>query len=112
MRARSASPRETRLRLLVLRSPVGFPEPELNGPILLSTGALTHGDLVFRRYRVILEYDGGHHRELERQAIRDVDRLNDLGRDGWLVIRVHKHTTDAAALAWLDSALRSRGWRP
>ncbi|MFE6254939.1 hypothetical protein [Agromyces sp. NPDC057865] len=112
LRPRSASPRETGLRLLVLRAPAGYPEPELNGPIRLSTGALTHGDLVFRRYRVILEYDGVHHRTDDRQAIRDVDRLNDLARDGWLVVRIHKGTTDAATLDWLDSALRSRGWRP
>ncbi|MGW4930049.1 hypothetical protein ACWEOH_12915 [Agromyces sp. NPDC004153] len=112
MRPRSASPRETGLRLLVLRAPAGYPEPELNGPIRLSTGAVTHGDLVFRRYRVVLEYDGAHHRTDTRQSTRDVDRLNDLARDGWLVVRVHKGTTDPAALDWLDSALRSRGWRP
>lgn len=49
----SASPRETRLRLLVARA--GYPRPELNGAILLTTGRTTHGDLVFRRYRVLLE---------------------------------------------------------
>ena len=112
MRAGSASLRETRLRLLVLRCPAGYPEPEPNGAIELSTGARTFGDLVFRAYKVVLEYDGGQHRALERQFLRDVDRLNDLARDGWLVIRVHKDTTDAAALGWLDDALRSRGWRP
>lgn len=112
LRVGSASRRETRLRLLVLRAPAGYPEPEPNGPIDLSTGVRTHGDLVFRAFKVILEYDGGQHRLRERQFLRDVDRLNDLAQDGWIVIRVHKHTTDAAALGWLDSALRSRGWRP
>jgi len=112
LRAGSASPRETRLRLLVLRSPAGYPELEPNGPIDLSTDVRTHGDLVFRAFKVILEYDGGQHRLLERQFHRDVDRLNDLTRDGWLVIRIHKDTTDATTLDWLDSALRSRGWRP
>jgi len=112
LRAGSASPRETRLRLLVLRAPAGYPDPEPNGPIDLSTGARTHGDLVFRVFRVILEYDGDQHRLLERQFHRDVDRLNDLARDGWLVIRIRRDTTDAAALDWLDAALRSRGWRP
>lgn len=112
LRPGSASPRETRLRLIVLRAPAGYPEPELNGPIRLSTGGLTHGDLVFRRYRVILEYDGAHHRTDTRQATRDVDRSNDLARDGWLVVRIQKGTTDAATLDWLDSALKSRGWRP
>ncbi|MEV1131474.1 DUF559 domain-containing protein [Agromyces sp. NPDC049794] len=112
VRAGSASPRETRLRLLVLSAHAGYPEPESNRPIDLSAGRRTHGDLVFRAYRVILEYDGGQHRTLDRQFNRDVDRLNDLARDGWLVIRIHKDTTDAATLEWLDAALRSRGWRP
>ena len=96
----------------MLRAPAGYPEPEPNGTIDLSTGARTHGDLVFRAFKVVLEYDGQQHRLLERQFHRDVDRLNDLARDGWLVIRIHKDTTDAAALDWLDAALRSRGWRP
>lgn len=112
LRAGSASRRETRLRLLVLRAPAGYPEPEPNGPIDLSTGVRTHGDLVFRAFRVILEYDGGQHRLRARQFHSDVDRLNDLARDGWLVIRIHKETTDAATLDWLDAALRSRGWLP
>jgi hypothetical protein len=112
LRVGSASLRETRMRLVVLRAACGYPEPEPNGAIDLATGVRTHGDLVFRAFKVILEYDGGQHRERERQFLRDVDRLNDLARDGWLVIRIHKRTTDAAALAWLDSALRSRGWRP
>lgn len=109
LRAESASRRETRMRLLVLRSPARYPEPEPNGPIDLSTGVRTHGDLVFRAFRVILEYDNGQHRLLARQFLRDIDRLNDLARDGWLVIRIH---TDTATLDWLDAALRSRGWQP
>ncbi|MET0975853.1 MAG: hypothetical protein ABWX82_09295 [Leifsonia sp.] len=109
LRARSASPRETRLRLLTLHA--GFPEPELNGPIMLTAGWTTHGDLVYRRYRVLLEYDGEQHRLDGRQYDTDVRRLNDLSEDGWIVIRVGRNTADVEVIARLDRALRSRGWR-
>jgi very-short-patch-repair endonuclease len=111
IRARSASARETQIRLTVLRAR-RFPDAELNGRIDVSTGGVTHGDLVFRAFRVILEYDGGQHRTSERQFLRDVERLNDLAQDGWLVIRTHKRTPETEILARLDGALRSRGWRP
>lgn len=43
LRPGSASRRESRLRLRVLRA--GFPEPELNTPIALDADRTTHGDL-------------------------------------------------------------------
>lgn len=109
MRPRSASRRETRLRLRVLRS--GFPEPELNAPIALGAGRTTHGDLVFRRYGVLLEYDGEQHRVDDVQFHRDVERLNDLAADGWIVIRIGRRLPLARAFDQLERALRSRGWR-
>jgi hypothetical protein len=108
IRPRSASRRETLLRLNVLRH--GYPEPECNGAIELSAGWMTHGDLVFRRYRVLLEYDGEQHRTDDRQFHRDVERLNDLATDGWIVIRVGRRLPLRRALAQLDRALRARGW--
>jgi len=109
IRPGSASPRETRLRLAVGRA--GLPEPELNAPIRLGAGWTTHGDLVFRQYRVLLEYDGEQHREDDVQFHRDVERLNDLAADGWIVIRVGRRLPVARALDQLVRALRSRGWR-
>jgi hypothetical protein len=108
LRAGSASRRETRLRLRVLRA--GFPEPELNAPIALGAGWTTHGDLVFRRYGVVLEYDGEQHRDDDVQFHRDVERLNDLATDGWIVIRVGRRLPLRRALDQLERALRARGW--
>ena len=86
MRPRTDSPRETVLRLLIVRA--GFPEPEVNGRIHNEHGALiAHGDLVFRRQKVVLEYDGGGYRE-KRQYFRDIYRLDDLMEEHWRVIRV------------------------
>ncbi|MCP2367000.1 hypothetical protein BCL57_001154 [Agromyces flavus] len=109
LRAGSASRRETRLRLRVLRA--GFPEPELNTRIGLAGSRSTHGDLVFRAYRVLLEYDGEQHRGDDAQFHRDVERLNDLAAAGWIVIRVGRRLPLERALDQLELALRSRGWR-
>lgn len=88
VRSRTDSPMETVLRLLIVRA--GFPEPEVNGPIRNQYGAvIAHGDLVFRAQKVVLEYDGGGHRE-ERQYYRDIYRLDDIMEERWRVIRVDK----------------------
>lgn len=109
MRACSASPRETKLRRRAVAA--GYPEPEPNGRIVLPGGRIAFGDLVYRRYQVILEYDGEHHLEYE-QWQRDIDRLNALAAAGWLVVRVERGSDLRAVLGYLDAALRLRGWRP
>jgi len=110
VRPGSASPRETGLRLALERA--GFPSPEPNGVIELSGGGSTPGDLVFREWKVILEYDGEQHRTDERQFHRDVLRLDLLALDGWIVIRIGKRMTASDALGLLEHALRRRGWTP
>jgi hypothetical protein len=113
VRAGTDSARETTLRLIVLRA--GFPEPEVNGLILNSYGAeIAHGDLVFREYRTILEYEGRQHSENARQFAIDIARLDDLMEERWRVIRVDAGllARRATLLAKLDTALRSSGWSP
>jgi very-short-patch-repair endonuclease len=108
MRDDSNSPRETKLRLQVVRA--GFPEPELNGEIRLTSGKRTWGDLVYRRFGTLIEFDGEQHRTRDRQWRRDVDRLNDLVEDGWLNTRVRNDSRDH--LQRLERNLRRRGWKP
>lgn len=113
IRANTDSARETMLRLLVVRA--GYPEPEVNGVIVNSLGApIAHGDLVYRKYRAVLEYDGGHHRHDERQFNIDVDRLDELMEEEWRVIRVNKSLMHrrATLLGKLETALRRGGWGP
>lgn len=108
MRPRTDSARETTLRLLIVRA--GFPEPEVNGRILNEYGALiAHGDLVFREQRVVLEYDGGGHRE-KRQYFRDIYRLDDIMEERWRVIRVDNDLLNrpVTLFAKLRRALESR----
>lgn len=107
MRPRTDSPRETTLRLLVMRA--GFPEPEVNGVIRNEYGAvIAHGDLVFRAERVVLEYDGGGHRE-KRQYFLDIYRLDEIMEERWRVIRVDKYLLahPAVLFAKLRKALKS-----
>jgi len=89
------SARETMLRLIVVRA--GFPEPEVNGPIVNRYGAtIAHGDLVFRKQKVILEYEGRHHAD-DGQFSIDIARLDEIMEEKWRVIRVDKHLMAARA---------------
>lgn len=78
------SPWETRTRLLVVRA--GFPTPESQVRLVDERGRLVaRVDLAWPRHRVVLEYDGDHHRERERYA-SDVRRRNSIRRLGWDVV--------------------------
>ena len=107
------SPRETDLRLLVVRA--GLPEPEVNVVIHGRTGVkLATGDLVYRRYRVLLEYDGGQHRTDENQYHYDVDRLDSLMEEAWRVIRINKShlRNPPEVIRRVETALAAAGWCP
>ncbi|MBM7502821.1 endonuclease domain-containing protein [Agromyces aurantiacus] len=110
LRERSASPQETRLRELLVRA--ALPEPELNAPITLAGGVITHGDLVYAAYRVVVEYDGEQHRLDPEVFHRDVDRLNALAVAGWIVVRIRKGMADDDVIRVVSQALESGGWRP
>ncbi|WEO78105.1 hypothetical protein BJQ94_03440 [Cryobacterium sp. SO2] len=111
VRPRVESRQETRLRLLLVRA--GLPEPETNVYLPLRyQRRRVRGDLVYLRYRTLVEYDGEQHRTDDAQFARDVDRLDGVMAEDWRVIRVLKDTPDADVIARVDQALRSRGWRP
>lgn len=113
VRPKTDSARETVLRLIVIRA--GFPEPVVNGLVLNSYGAeIARGDLVFRDYRTILEYEGRQHSENGRQFTIDISRLDALMEERWRVIRVDKALMAARAtlLDKVDRALRAGGWVP
>lgn len=80
---RAESPQESRLRYrLASGGLLGF-EPNL--PIRTASGTNYRGDLVFPERRVILEYQGDHHREQYR---RDLSRRLDLQADGWTIVEL------------------------
>ena len=107
------SPRETRLRRILVE--YGLPEPRIN-PVISQPGAakLRYGDLVYPEWLVIVEYDGGYHWSSAAQRAADIDRRDQLIREGWTVIQVvSAHLDDPAAIAArVSSALQAKGWRP
>ena len=108
------SPKETVLRLLLVRA--HLPEPEVNGEIFDSSGTkIATGDLIYREYRVVVEYDGEQHRTDEEQYHWDVDRIDSIVEAGWRHIRINKshlRNRPATVIRKVTTALRFRGWRP
>ncbi len=85
VRAGAWSPRETQVRLALVRG--GLPEPELNAPIDVA-GRRYHGDLVYRRQRLLLEYEGRQHYTDARQWSHDLERYNAFAEESWTVLRI------------------------
>ena len=83
---KAESPRESHLRVLLREC--GLPRPEVNGRITDEWGGfLAVGDLVFRRERVVAEYDGAVHATMEQRA-KDAARRALLREHGWIVVEV------------------------
>ena len=85
--ARSLScrwPRETWLRLLVIRD--GFPRPQTQIRVLVA----------------VLDYEGGHHRDSVRFN-KDVRRHDDVPELGWMDIRATSRDTAGGIIARLTA---------
>lgn len=82
----SRSPMETRARLMFVRA--GFPEPEVNGVVRDAHGGwLLEGDLVWRRQRVVGEYQGEAHADRRRRS-SDAQRAGLARDEGWTVLEL------------------------
>jgi hypothetical protein len=107
------SPRETDVRVALMRS--GLPEPEINTNIMDDRGAfLARGDMVYRQWNVLVEYDGWQHERDASQRQRDHLRREALEAAGWRVIVVtiaDMQQPDLIA-ARVRQALIARGYRP
>ncbi|HEY5221794.1 MAG TPA: hypothetical protein VIJ18_01910 [Microbacteriaceae bacterium] len=114
VRPRTDSVKETELRLAIVHD--GLPEPEVNVAVYDSERAfIGMFDMVYREFRILLEYDGVQHREDEAQFLLDVNRLDAAMEEGWRVIRANKEHAAAQfaeTLRRVRAALLARGWRP
>ena len=117
MRPGTDSPKETELRLLLLRH--GLPEPGINVPMLDETGGwIQDPDMSYERERVAVQYDGGHHAE-PRQRRSDIFR-DEWARDaGWRVLVLTQWDLtpfapglEPTAVSRVRAALLGRGWTP
>jgi hypothetical protein len=87
IRERVDSPKETQLRLLLLRA--GCPELVVNDPILDEQGrVVVQPDLRIRGFRITLDYEGDHHRSSRRQWMRDIRRFRQLAGNDLVALRV------------------------
>jgi hypothetical protein len=86
-RPEAASPMESRARVAFVAA--GLLEPELNARILDEAGQwVATCDFVWRAARVIVEYEGDHHRTDRRQWQSDIARIRMLEALGWRVLRI------------------------
>ena len=111
VRERVDSVMETDLRLLLRFA--RLPEPEINGVITNAAGIfLARGDLVFRQWRVLVEYDGWHHERDAHQRQKDHLRRERLEAEGWrvIVVTIEDMKRPSAIVARVHSALTLAGY--
>jgi very-short-patch-repair endonuclease len=105
--AGAQSPKETWLRLLLIRA--GLPRPRTQIPVVSADCRQTYYlDMGWEHVMVAVEYDGEHHRLDRWQYARDVRRGEELERLGWIVIRVLAGDRPADIVRRVRDALESR----
>lgn len=99
-------------RLAIVRG--GLPEPELQVEIHDEAGYFVgRVDMAYPAQRVVVEYEGDHHRTDAEQWARDLRRYREMERLGWAVVRwsrsdlLPRHA--AGAVEHLRSLLARRG---
>jgi hypothetical protein len=103
----AASPKETWLRLLVIRA--GYPRPRTQISVRSSDGRRRYYlDMGWEDLMLALEYDGEQHRVDSVQYVYDIQRSEDLDEVGWTRLRVVKENSAADVLRRLERAWRSR----
>lgn len=80
------SPQETRTRLLLVGD--GLPRPDTQVEVYDDYVFVARLDMGWPTYKVAVEFDGAQHWTDARQRSRDIDRIAELERLGWIVIRV------------------------
>jgi hypothetical protein len=84
---RPESPQESKLRLILIRG--GLPEPEINHSLVdTETGKGVRPDFRFRRFKLIIEYQGDYHRT-KSQWRKDMTRRSRLEAQGWYVMELN-----------------------
>lgn len=104
----AASPKETWLRLLVIRA--GYPRPQTQIPVWDPLERRWYYlDLGWENLQIAMEYEGDQHRTDPAQFAKDVRRYERLPELGWKVIRVVGRDRPPGILDRLERAWESRG---
>lgn len=100
----AASPKETWLRLLLIRA--GYPRPQTQIPVVSVDGRRKYYlDMGWEDLLLAVEYDGEHHRTDPKVHAYDILRSEDLAELGWTRIAVVKQNRAADVLRRVE-----RGW--
>jgi hypothetical protein len=104
---KAQSPRETALRLLIIRA--GLPAPVSQHPIDNEYGVLIGVvDFAWPELKIAVEYEGRHH--MDPEAVRrDIARIEAMIEMGWIVIRVTSQDPGGVVLRRIAHARASRG---
>ncbi|WNG86429.1 hypothetical protein C6A87_021675 [Mycobacterium sp. ITM-2016-00317] len=101
------SPRETWLRLLLIRA--GFPRPSTQIPVTSADGRRRYYlDMGWEDLKLAVEYDGDQHRVDPVQFAHDIQRAEDLDEIEWTRIRVVKSNTTSDILRRVARAYAAR----
>ncbi|MCB0923672.1 MAG: hypothetical protein KDB50_03870 [Mycobacterium sp.] len=105
--AGAESPRETWLRLLLIRA--GFPRPKTQIPVHNEFGVVVAVlDMGWEDRKIAAEYDGDHHRTSRRTFYNDIRRAEDVTELGWIHIRVTVQDTEGSILRRVRDAFARR----
>ena len=114
IRVGSASQPETDLRLALVRG--GLPEPTLDFDVVGLRGEpIGYTEIAYPDHRVLVEYEGDHHRIDRAQWHRDIEKHAHAAAAGWTVLRItsqHLYPGPEAAVRQVRDALLRAGWRP
>ena len=92
-----------------------MPEPTLDFDVIASDGtAIGFTELAYPEYRLLIEYEGDHHRTDREQWQRDVDKHAACVDEGWQVLRLtskHLYPSTEPAVDRVFTALVRGGWR-
>jgi hypothetical protein len=101
--AGAESPRETWLRLLLIRA--GFPRPTTQIPVYDEYRQLVAVlDMGWEEIQVAVEYEGDHHRTDRRQFNKDIRRFETVTDLGWIDVRVTAEDTAGGIISRVTSA--------
>jgi hypothetical protein len=112
IRVGSSSPLETEYRLDAAAA--GLPDAELDVEIRGADGRrIGITEVVYRRWRVLVEVEGDHHRTSRAQWNRDIEKYAAYVAAGWEVVRLTSaHVRGGRAPAIVATALSRHGWQP
>ena len=105
--AGAESPRETWLRLLLVRA--GFPTPQSQVPVYNEYGVLVATlDMGWEDIKVGADYEGAHHWNSRTQIDHDIRRFEDISESGWIDIRVTARDTEGGVIRRVAAARARR----